>query len=156
ARQVADDAAAERDDGVAAFEARGNRRIHGFLERLETLGLLAGRQHDARGLDAGGAKAGGQALQMEAGDVLVRDDRRADARQPRGDLRASTLDQTFADQDVVGAVAKADLDANDGGSVHGRSLALGPQSLEATASITSAAITSRRSSRVSTVTSAVA
>src|SRR5690606_11879817 len=107
-------------------------------------------------LYAGGAEDGRQALQMEAGNVLVRDDRRADARQPCGDLCAGAFDNTFADQDVIGAVAEVDLDANDSGSVHRRSFACGPQSLEATASITSAAITSRRSSRVSTVTSAVA
>ena len=153
--EVADHAAAERNDRVAAFEPRGKHAVHDVLKCRETLGLLAGRQCDGDIADAGRVEAGSQCRKMRGGDVLVGDHSHANAGQARRDLVAGTLDQAVADQDVVGALAEPDIDGGQLGCRHAAAPSIAA-SRSASASITSSAITSLRSSRVGTVTSAVA
>ena len=70
---------------------------------------------------------------------------------------AGARDQAVADQDVVGALAEPDLDGRHRARSSRRRPLRSPQAeMPASASITSSAITSLRSSRVGTVTSAVA
>ena len=63
AGEVADDAAAERDDRIAALEPGGKHAVDHLLQRCEALGLLAGRQRDRDSADAGRVEAGRQRRQ---------------------------------------------------------------------------------------------
>ena len=131
-------------------------RSHHILRRCEALGLLAGRQDDSDIADAGRVEAGGQSRKMRGSDVLVGDDSSADPWQARCDLAAGARDQAVADQDVVGTLAEPDIDGRQRGTCcHAAAPSIAARR-STRASITSSAITSLRSSRVSTVTSAVA
>ena len=95
---------------------------------------------------------------MRCRDILVGDDGSPYARQPPRNLLTGAGDQVLADQDVVGPVAKPDLDGFDGlghVALSSGGVAAAERCLSI-ASITSSAITSLRSSRVGTVTSASA
>ncbi len=94
---------------------------------------------------------------MGGGDVLVGDDGCADAGQTLPDFPARAADQAGADQNVVGPIAKPDDDLPDL-SVHPAvSVAIfRPARWSNRLLITSAEMISFFSSRVGTVTSAVA
>ena len=57
AGEIADHAAAERDDEIAALDAGGDDRLADDLEGREALGALARRHHDRGTVDAGGFQA---------------------------------------------------------------------------------------------------
>ena len=93
---------------------------------------------------------------MGGRNVLVGNHGDANAGQARSDLVAGALNQAVADQDVVGALAEPDIDGRHFScSSHAAAPSIAASRI-AIASITSSAITSLRSSRVGTVTSAVA
>ncbi len=71
----------------------------------------AGSVIDGR-LDAALFETGLQRLEMRGGDVVVGDHRSACAGQATRNLDAGARQQARADQDVVGALAKPDLDGD--------------------------------------------
>ena len=109
--------------------------------------------------DPASLKAGYQRLKVRRGNIGVGDDSRPDASQPLRYLRTGAGDEARADEDFVSPVAEPDRNGLD---VHG----VVPPTVFGTAgwlaryrpiaSITSLAMTSLRSSRVGTVTSASA
>ena len=118
AGQIADDAAAERDHHVAAFEPRRQHPVDHVLQRRKALGLFAGRQHDRGHADTGVLQAFGEPRQMPGRHVLVGHDRGARAGQALGDRRAGLSQQPGADKDVVAALAERDLNRFDRLSGH--------------------------------------
>ena len=90
AGEIADHAAAERDDEIAALDARRDQRLADASRTSRSSSSLrpAGTTI-ARGLDAGrSASAASAAAQMMRGDGLVGDDRHARAAAQRRDARA--------------------------------------------------------------------
>ena len=83
--EVADNAAAESDDEVAALDTRGDDRLAHRLECGIALGGLAFRHNDARGLDGRRSERGLAGRKMMARDRLVGDERNARARPQRLD-----------------------------------------------------------------------
>ena len=112
AGEIADDAAAERDDQIAALDARVDDRLADAVEAGVALGALARGDADGGEVDAGGCKRGLGGLQVMLGDGLVGDDRRTRARPQRLDARPEQSEQPAADDDVVGARAERDLDGD--------------------------------------------
>ena len=115
ARQIADDAAAKRDNEVTAFDADFQQPLGDTLQLVEAFGCFACR-HDhcvvANGLRI---EACIQRGQMKSGDRLVCDDSDAGTAQKRFQMRACIRDQAGADQNVIAAIAKFDADGSDGG-----------------------------------------
>ena len=58
AGEIADHAAAQRDERCAALDAQAKKILGELLEMPEILGLLARRQHDRRVRDAGRVEPG--------------------------------------------------------------------------------------------------
>ena len=81
AGEVADDAAAEREDRACTVERGGREPVVNLLERGERFARLAGRDLDGRRGEARGDQCGGGARAVEARDVGVGDERRAAGRQ---------------------------------------------------------------------------
>jgi len=112
AGKVADHAAAEGDDEIAALDARRDDRLAYRLEGGVALGALAFRHHDARAFDARGFERGLAGGKMMAGDGLISDERNTRPRPQRLDARAQAREQAAADHDVVGALGQCDLHHN--------------------------------------------
>jgi len=110
ASEIADDAAAERDDEVAPLDPRLDQRIADPREFGIGLGRLARRADDDRGLQPGGLETVQQRLEMQLGHVGVGDDRAARAGRERRDMSAGGCDQAGTDEDAVGAPAEVDSD----------------------------------------------
>ena len=110
AGKIAYDAAAQRDHDIATLEARGDNRFDHFAEIDVALGLLASRQNHRSRFDAACLQAAHEAIEMGCGNVGVGHHRGTNARQAGSDLCAGALNQARSDEDVVGAVSKADFD----------------------------------------------
>ena len=113
ARHVADDAAAEGDDGAAPVEPLAEQRLVDPFERLEVLVRLALGEDDVRRGHV--AEPPERALEVKRGDALVGDDHRAP-----GDVIGEQLappEQALTDVDRVAAVAEVDAQG-----VHGQSI----------------------------------
>ena len=111
--EIADDAAAERDDEIAALDARGDDGLADLFEDRKAFRPLAGRDDDAVALHAGLFKGRLGGRQNVARDVLVGDDESLGAGPQRGDARAKRSNNAAPDHDVV--AARAELDFNDRG-----------------------------------------
>ncbi len=109
--EIADDAAAERDDKIAALDARGDDGLANLFEDRKAFRAFAGRDDDAIALHAGLFKGRFGGRQDVARDVLVGDDEGLGAGPQRGDACAKRSDDPAPDHDVVAARAK--LDFND-------------------------------------------
>ncbi len=72
AREIADDAAAERDDDVAALEAQVEHLVADLGERRHALGRLAGRQHDGAGAERPFACSAASSAADDAGRATSR------------------------------------------------------------------------------------
>ncbi len=124
AREVADDAAAERDEHGAALDAAGEDFVGERGEMGEILGLLPRRHDDCAMRDAGVVEAAHQRRQVEIGDRAVGDDDGAPLLHQRQHQRTSLADQLRSDQDLVGSAAERNGDALGAVErrVHGRGL----------------------------------
>src|SRR5262245_22749772 len=100
-------------------------------------------------------KARLEAWQVQGSHVLVGDDRGARTGHTHSDSHTGPIDHAVAYDDVVATLAEVDPNGRHPGLVHAAAPSWADR-CSPSASITSAAITSLRSSRVSTVTSAVA
>ena len=107
--KVADHAAAERDDKIAAFDARADNRFADLFENGKTLGAFAGRNDDAVRLHAGTAERLCDRGQDLPRDVFVGDDECLGARPQRGDALAERIGDAAPDHDVIAARAEIDL-----------------------------------------------
>ncbi len=96
AGEVADDAAAQRDDEIAAFEAELEQALAQRLQLAKALGRLARRQRDRADVAAVLLQGRFQRAEMKARDVRVRDDGAARSSEPRADQLAGTRQQAPA------------------------------------------------------------
>ena len=119
AGEVADDAAAERDDEVAALEPGLEQRPRPLAEPRERFGRLAVRHDDGAWLEARARRASAASRGNCALALRVGDDAEAAAGEHRLEALAGGLEQTRADDDVVGALARAARGRSHGGSVIG-------------------------------------
>ena len=106
AGEVADDAAAERNHEIAAFDARGDDRFADLFEHAEALGAFAGRNDERLYATAALGKrrfGGGEVVML---DVLIGDDGALAPRPQCFDARAERGDQAAPDGDVVAAGAE--------------------------------------------------
>ncbi len=110
AGEIADDAAAERDNKIAALDAFGDQRLADPFEAVKALRTLADRNDHAARRDAGRGQRGFGGAEMVARDFFVGDDRDLRTRTKRGDARAERTDQAASDDDVVAARIERDLD----------------------------------------------
>src|SRR5690606_3842104 len=74
AGEVADDAAAERDDEVIAFEFRREKAFHHILQLFPALGAFARGEGDGGEGQAGKFKASHETRQLRLGDFGIGDD----------------------------------------------------------------------------------
>ena len=112
AGEIADHAAAERDDEIAALDPRGDQRLADGLEPAKALRPFALRNRDRRGANPLRGKRGLGGGEMVPGDGRVGDDRGLGARAQRRDLPAERGDQAAADHDLVAAVAERNADGD--------------------------------------------
>jgi hypothetical protein len=110
AGEIADDAAAERDDEVAPLDPRLDQRVADPCEFGVGLGRLARRADDDRGRQPGRLKTLQQRLEMQLRHRRVGDDGAARAGRERRDMGAGGFDQAGSDEDAVGAPAEIDRD----------------------------------------------
>ncbi len=122
---------------------------------LEALGLFTGRQGQGNSLDAVRLQSIHQAFKVERRDMLIGDDRRTPAPQPRRDFAARPADEAGPDQNVIGALAERHMDETfigvDFRRRHGNQSFC---SMPAMAASTSVTMISLRTSRDSMVRSA--
>ena len=111
AGEIADDAAAERQDDVAAVDLRVEQEVRELIEMRKILGRLAGIEDDRPVRDIAAIQGRGERAQMAVGDVAVGDDDRLRPRQQRPDQIAGACNQAAADDDVIGAFAELDAHA---------------------------------------------
>ena len=150
AGDVADHAAAQRDDQRAAFRAQVEQAVEQAAELVPVLGRLARRQLDAMGGDARGGEAGFQARGVQARDRRVGDDEDAALGQERRAELARALEKAAADMDVVGP--RAEVDAQELGVAHAWAL----RWRAASAAMTRSTVLSAGESSLSTTRSASA
>ena len=111
ARKVANDAAAERHDEVAAFEAKFQKAFRKDCQIAEAFCPFARRHHDRTGEQSFRFEAVFERCKMVPGDVLVGHDPTFHGAEPRFDEGAGVGQQPARDQNVVRAVAKLDAHA---------------------------------------------
>ena len=155
AGEVADHAAAQCDHRIAAFEPCCEHLVHDVLKRSKAFRPLPSRHYDRQVPDARLIEACLKRRQVSSRNVVVCNDRRTHARQAGRNLLSRTADQAFADDDVVAARTEPYFDCRPAGLAHAVAPSIAA-SRWPSASITSATMISFRSSRVKTVTSAVA
>ena len=107
AREIADHAAAQRNDQVAALDTRREHRVADLLEMREALGALARRHDDRRGAETLQRGLGGGEMMLR--HRRVGHDQGFRARTEPGDTFAEAGQQPAADHDVIGALAKPDI-----------------------------------------------
>jgi hypothetical protein len=102
AGQIANHAAAEGDDEVAALQAQRQKLLAQWLQFTETLGFFSCRKD--HGADEGLARPQAclQRIKVVAGDVHVRHDGAAGGAEPLGDDAAGFGGKAWTDQYVVG------------------------------------------------------
>ena len=114
AREIADHAAAERDDEIAALQAHPQQPLAQRAELAEALGRLAGRQHDRAGQPVLRPEACLEHRKMQARHVLVRDDAAPRLGEAGRDQPAGGGEQPRPDEYVVGAGAERHVHAAAG------------------------------------------
>jgi hypothetical protein len=77
---------------------------------IEPLGLLTRFQHQRHCLDTVRGKAFHQAVKMGCGDIAIGNDGAPDPGLSRPDLDTGPRDQSWANEDIVAALAKIDAD----------------------------------------------
>ena len=112
---VADDAAAKRDDRGVAFDAKRQQAIGELAQVLQVLGPFAGGQDDCGVFDGGLAEGCLQGCQIEWRHVGVGDDDDAGLAQLRAQVASRLGHQPFADDDVVAASAEVHPERGDAG-----------------------------------------
>ena len=120
AGEIADHAAAERDDDVAPLDMGGDQRVRNARELGIGFRRLARRADDDARRKSGAGKALHQIVEMQRRDVFVGDHRATRAGRKGLDMRARRGDQSFADQDLVGALAERDWNLAHAGSARRR------------------------------------
>src|SRR6185437_15404823 len=155
ARQIANDAAAERDERRSALDAERQDVFDQLGEMREAFGDFARRQDDRLMRDASRIEPGAERRQMELGDILIADDDGALLADDRRDQPAGAREEPRSDQDIV--AARAELDAQARGRAHGEAPApaVAPRN-SSSAAITLASVASGGPSADSTVMSASA
>ncbi len=113
AGQVADDAAAQRDDHVLAVEACVQHGVENEFQAVEGFRLFAGRNNDLMRLVAGGLELRQYAVRMQRADVAVGHHDHALIGQERSNPLFGFAQKAWADDDLVGLEAFAgDRDAS--------------------------------------------
>ena len=112
AGEIADHAAAERDDEIVALDLRGDQGLADLFEAGIGLGDLAFLDHDARGRNAGRSERRFGRLEPVFCDGAIGDDRRTHAGPQARDLFAERGQHAAADDDVIGAIAERDVDVD--------------------------------------------
>ena len=110
AREIADDAAAERDDEIATLDAGGDQCLADRLEHREALRAFARRHHDGRRLQSRALERGERRREVQLRHRLVADDGCLGARPQRGDPSAERCDEAATDDDLVAARVERDVD----------------------------------------------
>ena len=164
AREVADHAAAERDDEIVALDLRRDQLLADIFQALIAFRNLALVDDDPRRGDAGVEQRRLGLAQPVCRNKLVGDDGRARAGPQRRDARAQRSQHAAADDDVIGAVAERDIDRNGIGIFQRRGhrvaptislvVSLAPQRCACSAAMHSSTIFSCSTSREATVMSA--
>ncbi len=159
---VANDAAAQRHQHRTALDAAGQDLLGQAAEMVEIFGFFARRQHNGVMRDPGVGEAVAQRRQVMPGDSLVGDDHRLTAAHQGQDLTPGLLDQSWPDNNVIGALAQFDaqpLGRSLGGHRHPSLFASGgviAHGQAASAAIARLTVASGEPSPLSTVTSASA
>ncbi len=86
--EVADDAAAQRDQQGAALDAEREDAFAQVAQMSEVLRLFARRQNDGVVSNAGSAERGGKGAEVQARDALIADHDHPLLREKRQDQRA--------------------------------------------------------------------
>ena len=110
ADQIADHAAAQRDDMVAAFDFQREQRVEQLFQMAPALGLFARWQDDRFDRDVGGAQAGVEAGQLGLGHIGVGDDDQAPLARIGGEDGAGAVERALFDQDIIAARTQRDAD----------------------------------------------
>lgn len=108
AREIADHAAAQRDDHVAALHLLLQKPVDRARELRPAFRRLAGRQRERHRLDP--AEPRSERLQMEPGHGRVCQDRDPAAAEKRPDLLARAREEARADAHVVAALSEIHAD----------------------------------------------
>ena len=98
AGEIADDAAAERDDDVAPLDAGRDQRVRHAREFRVGFCGFARRTDDRRRGEAGATEARVSPVEIERRDVRVGHDRASRAGRDGGDFRPGVVDQPGADR----------------------------------------------------------
>src|SRR5262249_51255514 len=106
AREIADDAAAERDDQILAADLVRQQFITQPIEALEALKLFARRHDDRNVAQADIAQRALQPRQMQRRNMLIGHDKHALARRERADVLAREIQQPGADHHIIRAIAE--------------------------------------------------
>ena len=104
--EIADDAAAERDQRRLAVDPPVEQLLHDVLEPGEGLGFLAGRNRNGGRADALGFETVREPGEIEGADVFVGDDDRPRPAEQRFHQAAGAEQQALADDDVIAAPAE--------------------------------------------------
>ena len=119
--EIADHAAAERDDEIVALDLRCDQRLADLFQTRIAFRPLAFLDDDARGRDAGRRQRAFGLLQPVFRDGAIGDDGGPHAGPQGGDARTQRGQHVAADDDVIGAVAERDVDRDIGGMFQWRS-----------------------------------
>ena len=110
AGEIADHAAAQRDHQIIALDARRDQRVADLFEGGVVFRSLARRHDDVRTRDLRRLERGLGVSEMMIGNRLVSDDGGLGVRPQRFETRAKRSEQPAADDDVIAARAKRDVD----------------------------------------------
>ncbi len=122
AGEIADHAAAERDDQVVALDLGRDQRLAHLRQAWRSSSSSSPSSTMIR--EVGDARRGERRLgrlQPMLGNGAVGDDGGAHAGPQRRDALTQRAQHVAADHDVIGAVAERDVDGNGGGVFQGRS-----------------------------------
>ncbi len=157
--EIADDAAAERNHEIAAFDARRDHVLADPLEHRIAFRPFPGRNDHATGLDASLRKRRLCRGKMQLGDDIVGHDRDPRTRAQRGNTSAQAGQKFASDGNVIVAPRQRHFnhDRSTRTQRHGHyGLLRAIEKCPANAAITSSTITSCDTSRDSMVRSACA
>ncbi len=117
--EVADHAAAEGDDQIAAIELEIQQPVAEIGEAVEALGGFARRDDQGVSGNSVGLQSPDQPRPMQGADDVVHDDGGARPAQSRPDQGGGPVENPMADDHVIGPIAEADGD----GGAHGAATA---------------------------------
>jgi len=110
AGEIAADAAAEGDDGIAAVDAMGRAALPQEVGGGQRLARFAGGKGGEIGTHAGRGEGGGEARGVVTRDLFVGDDQHVVAAEMRARQFAGAIKQVRSDVDRVGVGAEVDGD----------------------------------------------